>query len=156
MLKNACQNPDLSIEDMDPDTINRMIILGPKANVSESEIVNKLHLLNLPITIKHTCYGAMVSGSKKDVLKAIEEIRKIDSNNIFTKDRGFPPGDPRRCRGHRLGPREGYHQMEGEYKLLGDISDALSNPKKVHIEKDKPIDYDDFKDIFKECVKDRK
>ncbi|MCC7553777.1 MAG: methanogenesis marker 6 protein [Methanobacteriaceae archaeon] len=156
MLKNFCKNPKLGSEDTDPETATRMIILGPKANVSETEIVHHMHLLELPITIKHTCYGAMVSGKEKDVLEAIKEVRKLDPNNIFTKDRGFPPGDPRRCRGHRLGPREGYHQMESEFKLLGDVSDALSNPTKVSIEKNKPICYDDFKDVLKECSKDKK
>ncbi|WP_409200731.1 methanogenesis marker 6 protein [Methanobrevibacter sp. DSM 116169] len=156
MSENLCMNPDLSKEDMDPDTVTRMIILGPKANVSEMEVVNNLHLLNLPITIKHTCYGAMVSGKEEDVLKSIKEIRKLDPNNIFTKDRGFPPGDPRRCRGHRLGPREGYHQMEDEFKLLGDVSDALSKRCEVNIEHDEPINYDELKDIIKECTKDKK
>lgn len=156
MLENLSINPELGSEDTDPEVITRMIILGPKANVSESEIVHALHLLDLPLTIKNTCYGSMVSGKEKYVMEAIEEIRKMDPNNIFTKVRGFPPGDPRRCRGHRLGPREGYHQMESEFKLLGDVSDALSNPQKVNIEKDKPIDVDDFKDIVKGSLNDKK
>ncbi|MDL2246377.1 methanogenesis marker 6 protein [Methanobrevibacter sp. OttesenSCG-928-K11] len=156
MLENLSINPELGSDDTDPETVTRMIILGPKANVSESEIVHALHLLDLPLTIKNTCYGSMVSGKEKDVIKAIKEIRKMDPNNIFTKARGFPPGDPRRCRAHRLGPREGFHQMEDEFKLLGDISDALSNRKEVNIEKDEPIDVDDFKDIVKESLNDKK
>lgn len=156
MSQTRCYTPELGSEDKNPDVVTRMIILGPKANVTETEIVNAMHLLDLPLTIKHTCYGAMVSGKEEDVLKAIKEIRKMDPNNIFTKDRGFPPGDPRRCRGHRLGPREGYHQMESEFKLLGDVSDALSHPEKVNIKKPKAIDYDDFKDIIKENIKDKK
>lgn len=147
---SRCFTPELGSEDIDPDTVTRMIILGPKANVSEQQIVSEFHLLNLPLTIKHTCYGAMVSGKEEDVLEAIKKIRSLDPNNIFTKDRGFPPGDPRRCRGHRLGPREGYHQMESEFKLLGDVSDALSKFKPVTIKKDKPIKYDEFKNILKE------
>ena len=57
-------------------------------------------MLDLPLTIKNTCYGSMISGKSEDVYKAIEEIRKLDPNHIFTKERGFAPGDPRRCRGH--------------------------------------------------------
>ena len=39
---NLCITPEVGSEDMDPDVSTRMIILGPKANVSESEVVNFL------------------------------------------------------------------------------------------------------------------
>lgn len=152
MVENVCINPQLGKEDMDPESITRMIVLGPKANVSESEIVNHMHLLGLPLTIKQTCYGAMVSGKEEDVLKAIKDVRKLDPYNIFTRDRGFPPGDPRRCRGHRKGPREGFHQMENEFKLLGHVSEALKNPKKVSLENKQPISVDEFKKIADSCL----
>ena len=148
MVENVCINPDLGREDMDPEVVTRMIILGPKADVSESEIVNHMHLLGLSLTIKQTCYGAMVSGKEKDVMKTIQEVRKLDPYNIFTKDRGFAPGDPRRCRGHRKGPREGFHQMEKEFKLLGFVSDALKNPKEVSLEEEKFIPVDKFQEIM--------
>lgn len=150
MSENLCMSPDLSKEDMDPDVVTRMIILAPKANVSENEIASRIHLLDLPLTVKWTCYGAMVSGKEKDVLKAIEEVRKLDPCNIFTKDRGFAPGDPRRCRGHRFGPREGFHQLEKEFKLLDYVSDALKNPKEVSVKRTKPVDVDLVKKIFNE------
>ena len=149
-------SPKLDSEDLDPEVVNRMIILGPRANVSESELTSELHLLGLPLTIKETCYGAMVSGKKEDVKKAIIEIRKLDPYNIFTKDRGFAPGDPRRCRGHRLGPREGFHQLEREYELLDYVGEALKNPRPVEIVKPKPIDVDEFKSIVNESIKREK
>jgi putative methanogenesis marker protein 6 len=152
MVENVCINPELGREDLDPETVTRMIVLGPKANVSESEVVNHLHLLGLPLTIKQTCYGAMVSGKEKDVIKAVSEVRKLDPHNIFTKDRGFAPGDPRRCRGHRKGPREGFHQMEKEFKLLGFVSEALKNPKKVSLEEENCIPLDEFEDIVNQCM----
>lgn len=154
--EHLTMSPKLGSEDLDPEVVNRMIILGPKANVSESELTNELHLLGLPLTIKETCYGAMVSGKEKDVMKSIEEIRKLDPYNIFTKDRGFAPGDPRRCRGHRLGPREGFHQLEREFELLDYVGEALKNPRKVEISKPKPIDVDELKDIVKESLKEEK
>lgn len=97
MLRNLTISPELDKEDWDPDVITRMIIIAPGAHVSESEIVNELHMLDLPLTIKNTCYGSMVSGKTKDVFEAIREIRKLDPNHIFTKERGFAPGDPRRA-----------------------------------------------------------
>ena len=154
MVENVCINPELGREDMDPEVVTRMIILGPKADVSESEVVNHMHLLGLPLTIKQTCYGAMVSGKEKDVIEAIKSVRSIDPYNIFTKDRGFPPGDPRRCRGHRKGPREGFHQMEKEFQLLGYVSDALQNPKEVFVEEETRVPLDEFEKIMNQCLID--
>ena len=77
MLRNLTISPELDKEDWDPDVITRMIIIAPGAHVSESEIVNELHMLDLPLTIKNTCYGSMVSGKTKDVFEAIREIRNL-------------------------------------------------------------------------------
>ena len=95
MSQNLTMSPDLGKEDWDPDVITRMIFIGPGAHVSEQEIVSEFHMLGLPLTIKNTCYGSMISGKSEHVYKAIEEIRKLDPNHIFTKERGFAPGDPK-------------------------------------------------------------
>ena len=144
MSQNLTMSPDLGKEDWDPDVITRMIFIGPGARVSEQEVVSEFHMLGLPLTIKNTCYGS-----------AIEEIRKLDPAHIFTKERGFAPGDPRRCRGHRFGPREGFHQMEKEYRILGFVSEALENPKEVTVEEKKPIKVDEFKKIMDECLENK-
>ena len=99
--------------------------------------------------------GSARSVSGFDVYKAIEEIRKLDPSHIFTKERGFAPGDPRRCRGHRFGPREGFHQMEKEYTILGYVAEALENPKEVEVEAKKPIEVDEFKKIMNECLENK-
>jgi putative methanogenesis marker protein 6 len=140
---------------MSPDSENsdvtRMIILGPSAQINQAELVQKLHMLELPLTIKSTCYGAIVHGPEDVVNDAIERIRKLDPNNIFTKDRGFPPGDPRRCRAKRGAAREGFHQLEKEFELLESVSQALENPREVHVEKPCPIDPEILKKLIKEC-----
>ena len=64
-VKNLTIDPLIGCEDWDPDVITRMIIIAPGAHVSESEIVNELHMLDLPLTIKYYC-GSMVSGKTKD------------------------------------------------------------------------------------------
>ena len=156
MPANLCITPDLGKEDMDVEVSTRMIILSSKANVSESEVVNFLHMLNLPITIKWTCYGAMISGKDKYVREAIRELRKLDPYGIFTKERGFAPGDPRRCRGHRYGPREGFHQMEKEFRILDYVGEALRNPKEVVIEKKEPVSVEYFKEVLEESLKEEK
>jgi len=130
--------------------VTRMIILGPSANISQTELVRKLHMMELPLTIKSTCYGAVVNGEESVVEKAIEEARKLDYCNIFTKDRGFPPGDPRRCRAKRGGAREGFHQLEKEFELLGYVSEALEKPRKVSLKKPKKVPVETFKEVCKE------
>ncbi len=131
------------------NTSTRMIILSPTANISQTELVQRLHMLEMPVTIKSTCYGAMVHGEKEVVEEVIEKARQWDTYNIFTKDRGFPPGDPRRCRGHRGAAREGYHQLEKEFDLLCHVGEALKKPQKVKIDKVEKITVDDFKKIVK-------
>lgn len=133
--------------------ITRMIILGPSANISQTELVRKLHMMELPITIKSTCYGAVVNGEEAAVNKAVEQARNLDYCNIFTKDRGFPPGDPRRCRAKRGGAREGFHQLEKEFELLGYVSEALENPCEVSLKKPKKVPVETFKKVVKECEK---
>jgi len=145
--ENQETNPDKVCDEQ----ITRMFILGPSANISATELVRKLHMMELPLTIKTTCYGAAISGDKDDVMKAVVEIRKVDPYNIFTKDRGFPPGDPRRCRAKRGGAREGFHQLEKEFELLDDVSKALKNPRKVKIKKIDKISPDEFRVIAENC-----
>jgi putative methanogenesis marker protein 6 len=136
---------------LENSNVTRMIILGPSAQISQSELVQKLHMLELPLTIKSTCYGAMVNGEEDVVMEAIEKIRKLDPYNIFTKDRGFPPGDPRRCRAKRGAAREGFHQLEKEFELLEGVSEALAKPREVHVEKKCKIDPEFLKKLIKEC-----
>lgn len=139
------------IDSAEDEVVTRMIILGPSANVSATELVRKLHMMELPLTIKTTCYGAVISGKKEAVKKAVENIRKMDEYCIFTKDRGFPPGDPRRCRAKRGGARDGFHQLEKEFELLDDVSNALKNPQKVKVKKSEKISPEEFKKIADKC-----
>lgn len=144
----------MSQQNSDDSNVTRMIILGPSAQINPSELVQKLHMLELPLTIKSTCYGAIIHGDEKIVKDAMERIRKLDPYNIFTKDRGFPPGDPRRCRAKRGAAREGFHQLEKEFELLDCVREALENPREVHVEKPKKITPDSLKKIIIEFEKD--
>lgn len=139
-----------NLKESEENIVTRMIILSPNANISQSELVQRLHMLELPITIKSTCYGAIVHGEEEVVETVIKKAREWDNYNIFTKDRGFPPGDPRRCRGHRGAAREGYHQLEKEFNLLSYVGEALKKPEKVKIEKKVKIPVDIFKKIVNE------
>ena len=57
--------------------VTRMIILGPAANISQPELIRKLHMMELPLTIKSTCYGAVVNGEESVVNKAVEDARNL-------------------------------------------------------------------------------
>jgi putative methanogenesis marker protein 6 len=80
--------------------------------------------------IKETCFGLVVSGEEEDVDRIVTELRKVDPDHIFVKDRGFPPGDSRRCRANLGGARPGYHGMEFEMTVIPYVSHGLEELKK--------------------------
>ncbi|MCI5867123.1 MAG: methanogenesis marker 6 protein [Methanosphaera sp.] len=134
------------------DKINRMVVLGPGCKVSTKELVTHIHMLELPINVRLTCYGAHINGTAKDVKVAAEHARKLDETHIFIKNRGFPVGDPRRCRAKRKGAREGFHQLEAEYEMLADVSYALEHPKHVDITPKKRVSVKEFADVVDEIT----
>jgi putative methanogenesis marker protein 6 len=80
--------------------------------------------------IKETCFGLVVSGKEADVDRIIAEVRKADPDHIFVKDRGFPPGDARRCRANLGGARPGYHGIEFEMTVIPYVSHGLEEMQK--------------------------
>ena len=63
--EHLTMSPKLGSEDLDRKVVNRMIILALELMLVKVNLQNELHLLGLPLTIKETCYGAMVGGKKK-------------------------------------------------------------------------------------------
>ena len=81
-----------------------------------------------PVTVKETCYGIVISGTKEDVAAAADLVQALDKNHIFVKDRGFPVGDPRRCRAVRNGgQRPGFYTLHEEISKLDAVGDALDD-----------------------------
>jgi len=80
--------------------------------------------------IKETCFGLVVNGKEEEVDRIVTELRKVDPDHIFVKDRGFPPGDSRRCRANLGGARPGYHGMEYEMTVIPYVSYGLVELKK--------------------------
>ncbi len=103
----------------------RMIVISPSSSVTPDQVTRQVHSLGLEITVKETCYGAMIEGSKQDVAKALEAVRKLDPDRIITKVRGFPIGEARRCRAHH-GSRPGYTQLEEEWECLKLVEKGVS------------------------------
>lgn len=136
------------------DRINRMVVLGPGCFISTKELVTEIQMLELPINVRLTCYGAHINGKEEYVIEAAKKARELDPYHIFIKTRGFPVGDPRRCRAKRKGAREGFHQLQAEYELLPHISYALQHLKRVDITRPKRVSVEEFKDVMDEiCPK---
>jgi putative methanogenesis marker protein 6 len=88
-----------------------------------------------------------------------DELRKYSPHKIFVKERGYPPGDSRRCRADRGGgPRPGFHQLKYEIELLPDISKGLvlveRGSKALAQPRPKNIDVDRFKQIIDQMTED--
>lgn len=83
------------------------------------------------VMIKETCFGCQITGSVEDVERIIVHLRKLDPYRIFVKDRGFPPGDARRCRADLGGARPGYLGHEFEMKLARYFSYGLEQTDKM-------------------------
>ena len=77
------------------------------------------------VMIKETCFGCQITGSPEDVERIITQLRKIDPYRIYVKDRGFQPGDARRCRADLGGARPGYLGHEYEMGLVRYIAYGL-------------------------------
>jgi putative methanogenesis marker protein 6 len=58
--------------------------------------------------------------------------------HIFVKDRGFPPGDPRRCRANLGGARPGYLGHEREFRILRYITRGLEEVERRGEEAETP------------------
>jgi putative methanogenesis marker protein 6 len=115
----------------------RIVVLSPDSSYTPVVLAQKV--ISLPIIVKTTCWGLILSGDPKIIREAIQEIRKMDPTRIFTKIRGYPPGDPRICRFHRGGgPRPGFHFLEYESTLLPFISKALEAPSPEVVSDVKP------------------
>lgn len=84
--------------------------------------------------VKETCFGLVINGREDEVNRIIAELRKVDPDHIFVKDRGFPPGDSRRCRANLGGARPGYHGMEQEMTLIPYISSGLAAARTRNIQ----------------------
>lgn len=77
------------------------------------------------VMIKETCFGLQITGEEAEVERVIAHIRAFDPAHIYVKDRGFPPGDPRRCRANLGGARPGYFGHEYEMGFIRRIAIGL-------------------------------
>jgi len=123
----------------------RVILISPDSVITPEGVKSKImgivsedtSMASLDISVKETCFGALVEGEAEKIRGIVEKVRELDKNGIFSKPRGFPIGDPRICRATRRGgPRPGFHQLELEQELLPMVRAALD---KIENEKEEEI-----------------
>ena len=99
--------------------------------MTPGDLAIRTYEISQGVMIKETCFGLQITGNEDDVNAIIDHLRKFDPAHIFVKDRGFPPGDSRRCRANLGGARPGYFGHEYEISLIRFISKGLENlPKR--------------------------
>jgi putative methanogenesis marker protein 6 len=122
--------------------VTKYVITSSESNILPSDIAMKIYGSKYEVTVKETCFGVVINGEEEVINALVKEIRALDPAGIFIKDRGFPPGDPRRCRGRRGGgARPGFYMIESESKMLPMISRALASESIVPVipKKKKPL-----------------
>lgn len=137
------------------ETVTKMVVIS--GNMLPAELAIEAYKITADVAIKETCYGLMVTGRRSEVDRLIGQLRNANPHRIFVKERGFPPGDPRRCRADRGGgPRPGFHQLKYEIDLLPDISKGLvlveRGSKAIVQPRPKNIDVDRFKQIIDDMI----
>jgi putative methanogenesis marker protein 6 len=134
--------------------VTKYVITSSESNILPSDIAMKIYGSKYDVLVKETCFGVIVNGEEDVVNALVKEIRSLDPAGIFIKDRGFPPGDPRRCRGRRGGgARPGFYMIESESKMLPMISRALASEgmeTETIPEKKKPLSIQRLEEIVKE------
>jgi putative methanogenesis marker protein 6 len=115
------------MKDYAPDHVGMVTkyVIVESMTVTPADMAVRAYEIAQGIMIKETCFGLVIMGKDDDVNRIITEIRKMDPDHIFVKDRGFPPGDARRCRATLGGARPGFHGIEYEMTILPYISHAL-------------------------------
>jgi putative methanogenesis marker protein 6 len=105
-------------------------------DMTPGDLAIRAYEISQGVMIKETCFGLQITGKEEDVNAVIRVLRELDPTHIFVKDRGFPPGDPRRCRANLGGARPGYYGHEFELSLIRNVSRGLDSlasrdPEKV-------------------------
>jgi putative methanogenesis marker protein 6 len=106
-------------------TVTKYVVVE-SFDLTPADLALRAYEISQGVMIKETCFGIVINGKEDDVNRIIPELRKLDPDHIFIKDRGFPPGDPRRCRANLGGARPGYNGMEHEMTIIPYISHGLA------------------------------
>jgi len=118
-------------------TVTKYVFVESPA-MTPGELALRAYEVSEGVLIKETCFGLQVTGEPEAVDRLIARIRTFDPMHIFVKDRGFPPGDPRRCRANLGGARPGYLGHEREFRILRYITRGLEEVERRGEEAETP------------------
>ena len=128
----------------------RILMISPDSKVTPDQLVRAVHTMVDGLSVKETCYGCLVESTRENMQKVMAQVRATYRNEVFSKRRGYPQGDPRRCRAQH-GTRPGFAQLEEEWQLLSKIQYGLEKveegAKYVPPQEKKRIPVNDFKKI---------
>jgi len=135
------------------DTLTKIVVISSDS-VLPIDAAMRIYQSDTNIEIKETCFGTMVTGPRDAVNRVVREVVDLDRNHIFVKERGFLPGDERRCRSSRGGgPRPGFHYLRHEVQMLPTIGKALdAYDRKAPLKEigpKKKLDVDKLEDMIK-------
>jgi len=144
-----------------PGTVTKYVFVE-SPDTTPADLAQRAYEISRGVMIKETCFGLQITGDEAEVEAVIAALRTVDPTHIFVKDRGFPPGDPRRCRANLGGARPGYFGHENEMRLVRFIAKGIAavdeqKPatvlQKKHSEEktgsdDEPLDIDTFQKII--------
>ena len=128
--------------------VTKYVITSSESNILPSDIAMKIYGSKYDVTVKETCMGVTINGEEEVIDELVGDIEAVE--RIL---RGFPPGDPRRCRGRRGGgARPGFYMIESESKILPMISRALTSEGEIPVlaEKKRPLSPGRLQEIIKE------
>lgn len=139
---------------MSESRITRILMISPDSMVTPDQLVRNVQTMAAGVSVKETCYGCLVEADAGTMETVMKTVRSIYRNEVFSKVRGFPMGDPRRCRAQH-GTRPGYAQLEAEWEALPLIQSALDaidagNTDYVKPIEKKPLSVKDLKEISEE------
>lgn len=138
---------------MSDERETRLLMISPNSMLTPDQLVRSIHAMNKEVKVKETCYGCLVEGGKDVVKEVLDQVRKKYTNEVFSKCRAYPAGDPRRCRAQH-GTRPGYCQLEAEWALLSNVQHGLDcadrgeTVEKIPVKE--PLSVRDFKKICEE------
>jgi putative methanogenesis marker protein 6 len=132
----------------------RLFMISPDSKITPDQLVRTVNAMGKDVTVKETCYGCLVEGHRDAVRDVLSSVRSQHPNEIFSKVRAYPAGDPRRCRAQH-GTRPGFAQLEAEWATLPLIQCALDSEdrgeKYTVPEETEQIPMEKFKSICEEC-----
>lgn len=105
-------------------TVTKYVVVE-SPDLTPAELAIRAYEISQGVMIKETCFGLAINGEESVVDALVRQLRTVDPEHIFIKDRGFVPGDPRRCRANLGGARPGFHGIEYETTVLPYVSHGL-------------------------------